>query len=99
MQRVGELRQQAERYRRLRRQISDPRTVHAICELAGEFETTAAELEKRHHVRERAREIWIERGRPEGRDVENWLEAERELAGEGQRSGRVGDLPSRSGTR
>ena len=41
---------------------------------------TAAELEKCHHIRKRAHEIWIERGQPEGRDVEFWLEAERELA-------------------
>jgi hypothetical protein len=84
MKRVGELRQQAERYRRLKRQISDPRTVNAICELAGEFEITAAELEKRHLIRERAHEIWIERGCPDGHDVENWLAAEQELVGEGQ---------------
>jgi hypothetical protein len=42
------------RYRRLKRQISD----------------AAAALEKRHFTRERAHAIWIERGRPHGRDVE-----------------------------
>jgi hypothetical protein len=46
MKRACELRQQAERYRRLNRQISDPAAMQAICELAGEFEMTAAELEK-----------------------------------------------------
>jgi hypothetical protein len=79
MKRAGELRQQAERYRRMKNQISDPAAVQAICDLAGEFEMTAAELEKYHLTRERAYEIWIERGRPEGRDVEFWLAAEREL--------------------
>ena len=54
MKRADELRQQAERYRRLKRQISDPAAVQAICDLAGEFEMTAADLEKRHHIRERA---------------------------------------------
>jgi hypothetical protein len=58
------------RYRRLKRQISDAAAVKAICELAEEPETTAAALEKRHFTRERAHEIWIERGRPHGRDVE-----------------------------
>lgn len=82
MKRAGELRQQAERYRRLKKQISDPAAVQAICDLVGEFELTAADLEKRHHIRERAHEIWIERGRPDGRDVEFWLAAERELEGE-----------------
>jgi hypothetical protein len=79
MKRAGELRQQAERYRQLRKQISDPAAVQAICDLAGEFEVTAAGPERRHHIRERAHETWVERGRPEGRDVEFWLEAEREL--------------------
>jgi hypothetical protein len=82
MKRAGELRQQAERYRRLKNQISDPAAVRAICDLAGEFEMTAAELEKRHHIRERAHELWIERGRPEGPDVEFWLAAELELESE-----------------
>jgi hypothetical protein len=80
MKRADELRQLAERYRQLRRQISDPAAVQAICDLAGEFEVTAAGLERRHHIRERAHEIWVERGRREGRDVEFWLKAERELA-------------------
>jgi predicted patatin/cPLA2 family phospholipase len=82
MKRAGELRQKAERYRRVNRQISDPVAERAICDLAAEFEMTAAELEKRHHIRERAHEIWMEQGRPAGRDMENWLAAEREVVGE-----------------
>ena len=50
-------------------------------------EMTAAQLEKQHLTRERAHEIWIERGCPHGRDVEFWLMAEREL--EGQETRRV----------
>jgi hypothetical protein len=75
MKRAGELRQQAERYRRLMRQISDPRTVQAICELVGEFEMTAADLEKRHLIRERAHEIWVERGvqRDATSSIGSWL--------------------------
>jgi hypothetical protein len=79
MKRAGELRQQAECYRQLKRQIGDPAAVRAICELAGEYEMTAAELEKRHLIRERAHQIWIRHGRPHGRDVEIWLAAERAL--------------------
>jgi Protein of unknown function (DUF2934) len=89
MKRSGELRQQAERYRRLKRQISDPAAVKAICELAAEFEMTAADLERRHHIRERAHEIWIERGCLDGHDVANWLAAERELAENEQQTRRV----------
>jgi hypothetical protein len=54
MKRADELRQQAERYRQLKRQISDPAAVQVICDLAGELEMTAADLEKRHHIHERA---------------------------------------------
>jgi hypothetical protein len=68
--------------------ISDPAAVQAICDLAGEFEMTAAELEKHHLTRRPAREIWIERGHPDGRDVEFWLAAEQELAGEDRQAGR-----------
>jgi hypothetical protein len=80
MKRAGELRRRAEGYRRLKRLITDDRAIKALSELADETEMTAAELEKRHYIRERAHEIWIERGRPEGRDVEFWLAAEHEVA-------------------
>jgi hypothetical protein len=39
MKKASELRQRAERYRRLTTQISDPTTVRAIRDLAGELET------------------------------------------------------------
>jgi Protein of unknown function (DUF2934) len=94
MRNASDLRQRAERYRGMRRQISDPRAVQAMCELASEYEMTAAELELRCRIRERARQIWIERGRPEGRDIENWLEAEREMA-TGQQNANA--EPNRSG--
>ena len=53
--------------------------MQAISELAAEYELTAEELERQHHIRKRAHELWMERGRPGGRDVEFWLVAEREL--------------------
>ena len=65
MKKIGELRQRAASYRRLKRQITDDRAVKALNELADETEMTA-ELEKRQLIRERAHQIWIERGRPEG---------------------------------
>lgn len=33
-------------------------------------------------ISERARSLWEERGRPEGRDLEHWFEAERALRGD-----------------
>jgi hypothetical protein len=84
MKKSGELRQRAKHYRGLKGRVSDRRALQAISELADEFETEAAALEKRCLVRTRAFEIWLERGCPEGRDVENWLLAEQELAGTDQ---------------
>jgi len=34
-------------------------------------------------IRQRAFELWEQRGRPEGYETEFWLQAERELKGEG----------------
>jgi hypothetical protein len=33
-------------------------------------------------IRERSYQIWEQEGRPEGQDLDHWLQAERELAGE-----------------
>ena len=79
MKRADELRQKAERFRRLERGVSDAAAIKAISELSDELEMTAAELERHHRIRERAHEIWLERGRPAGRDVEHWVAAEREV--------------------
>jgi transcription initiation factor TFIIIB Brf1 subunit/transcription initiation factor TFIIB len=79
MKRIDELRQQAERFRRLEMSISDAAAIKAINELSDELEMTAAELERHHRIRERAHEIWLERGCPTGRDVEHWVAAEREI--------------------
>jgi hypothetical protein len=87
MKKPSELRQRAEHYRRLKGRVSDRRALQALSELADEFEMMADKLEKRCLVRRRAFEIWLERGCPEGRDVQHWLLAERELAG--------GDQPGR----
>jgi hypothetical protein len=32
-----------------------------------------------HAIRERAHEIWLEEGMPEGREIEHWLRARRDL--------------------
>ena len=85
MKRAAELRQQADHYRMLKSRINDRRALQVLDELADEHEMTAAALERRCLVRKRAHEIWVERGCPEGRDIEHWLLAERELDGEDQR--------------
>ena len=42
---------------------------------------TSARSATPEQISKRAYEIWNERGRPLGREVEHWLEAERELLG------------------
>ena len=42
------------------------------------FEHRATEISE-HHIRERAYGIWIEEGRPDGREVEHWLRATKEF--------------------
>jgi uncharacterized protein (DUF169 family) len=79
MSKASELRQRAERFLRMLRLIGDPAAVNAIYEEAGKLNMTAEEMERRHDIRECAHEIWIEHGRPEGRDIEFWLAAEREV--------------------
>jgi DUF2934 family protein len=79
MENARELRRRIERFLRMRRQFSDPAAVKAIGEVADELELTAAEIERRHRIRERAHAIWTKQGRPHGRDVEFWLAAEQEV--------------------
>lgn len=51
-----------------------------------------------HEVRQRAFEIWEQRGTPEGYDAEFWLTAERELKGEDKASSDSVNAPTaRSG--
>ncbi len=79
------LRQRAARYRRMRRHITDPAADRAASDLADEMERTAEEMERRLHIRELAHALWVSHGRPQGRDEEFWLAAEREV--DIQRSG------------
>jgi Protein of unknown function (DUF2934) len=47
------------------------------------FQSGEAEMTDRDDlVRERAYQIWQERGQPEGSAEDHWFEAEREMAGE-----------------
>ena len=41
----------------------------------------------KEQIRARALELWEQRGRPAGYDLEFWLQAERELKGEGAAQG------------
>ncbi len=41
-------------------------------------------------IAERARQLWMERGSPGGRDLEHWLDAERQLRDAAARQGKAG---------
>ena len=41
-----------------------------------------------------AHAIWIDRGCPEGRDLDNWFEAERQLRGEVRNPAAADDIPA-----
>jgi hypothetical protein len=78
---VASLLEKANKYREFTRRVSDRETVHQILALAGELKQRALALAKpdEDKIRKRAREIWEENSRPVGRDVEFWLQAEREF--------------------
>ncbi len=80
MSKASDLRQRAQRYRRLGWQTTDAATERAATELATELEMTAEQLERHGLIRERAHALWVEHGRPSGRDVEFWHAAERQVA-------------------
>ena len=48
----------------------------------------------REQIAALAHAIWIDRGRPDGRDVDHWLEAERQLAGEVRRPVAADEIPA-----
>jgi hypothetical protein len=41
-----------------------------------------------------AHAIWVDRGQPEGRDLDNWLEAERQLKGDVRTPIAADDIPA-----
>jgi len=63
----------------MRRHITDPAADRAASDLADNMERIVDEMERRLRIREFAHALWASRGRPQGRDVELWLEAEREV--------------------
>ncbi|MBB4064846.1 DUF2934 domain-containing protein [Gellertiella hungarica] len=44
--------------------------------------TRYSDTDREERIRERAYSLWIEQGQPEGRDLEHWMEAERNVGGE-----------------
>src|SRR5438552_2729180 len=78
---VVHLLEKARKYRTYSRWVSDRQTVKSILGLAAELRDRARALAHpdEGNIRNRAREIWEENGKPTGRDLEFWLQAEREF--------------------
>jgi hypothetical protein len=78
---VTGLLEKANKYRSFAQWVSDRETVQHILELVAELKQRARALAKPNEetIRKRAREIWEENSRPVGRDLEFWLQAEREF--------------------
>ena len=49
--------------------------------LQKEVENTEATLPVEERIRQRAHEIWLERGGQDGSDIDDWLQAEQEIVG------------------
>ena len=78
---VADLLAKADKYRNLARWVTDRLTIQRIFALSVELKQRARALARpdENEIRHRAREIWEENGRPAGRDLEFWLQAEREF--------------------
>ena len=78
---VADLLAKADKYRNLARWVTDRLTIQRIVALSVELKQRARALARpdENEIRKRAREIWEEHGRPAGRDLEFWLQAEREF--------------------
>jgi hypothetical protein len=78
-----ELRRKLEQARRLAAVTSDLTTLQRLREFADELNQTLqnyfARRRAREEIRTRARLLWEQNGRPAGRDLEFWLQAEREI--------------------
>jgi hypothetical protein len=90
---VARLLWKASKYRNFARWVSDRQTVQSIMALTAELKQQARSLAKRNEneIQKRAREIWEENGRPVGKDLEFWLQAEREFQEAEDLAKEVGD--------
>jgi Protein of unknown function (DUF2934) len=62
--------------------VSDETTVRRLKNFAEELKQKLFRMMRRLQVRARAYELWEQAGRPAGRDLEFWLEAERQVEDE-----------------
>ena len=84
---LHELRRKIAQTRRLASAVTDPKTQRRLADLQDELTETLRRFPRRSggipesRIRARAHELWEQNGRPQGRDEQFWLQAERELIG------------------
>jgi hypothetical protein len=90
---VAHLIEKARKYRGYAGWVGDRQTVKDILALAAELRDRARALAhpEESNIRRRAREIWEENGKPPGRDLEFWLQAEREFQDAQALAKQIGD--------
>jgi Protein of unknown function (DUF2934) len=90
---VAHLIEKARKYRSYAGWVGDRQTVRSILALAAELRDRARALAHPDEgkIRNRAREIWEENGKPAGRDLEFWLQAEREFQDAQALARQIGD--------
>jgi hypothetical protein len=99
MEERRELERKIEQANRIASRINDPTTYQRLRnfveELRQRLRQRLAARRTTEEIRARARELWEFEGRPAGRDLDIWLQAERELAGGDEEPG--GDAASKEG--
>jgi Protein of unknown function (DUF2934) len=90
---VAHLFEKARKYRDYARQVGDRQTVKSILALTAELRDRARALAHpdEGNIRNRAREIWEANGKPAGKDLEFWLQAEREFRDAEALAKQIGD--------
>jgi seryl-tRNA(Sec) selenium transferase len=100
MEERRELERKIEQASRIASRINDPTTYQRlknfIEELRQRLRQRLAAKRTVEEIRARARELWELEGRPAGRDLDIWLQAERELTGGGEHDS-VSDADSKEG--
>ena len=78
-----ELERKIEQAVRISSSVSDQTTVQRLQAFVEDLKHRLKQIvegrRNKHEIRARARELWEQDGRPEGRDVEFWVQAETEV--------------------
>ena len=79
-----ELERQIEQAARIASRVSDPTTVERLRAWIEDLKQMLRQRREGRRIKQevtvRAREIWEQQGRPSGRDLEFWLQAESEIS-------------------